>query len=129
MNKAKYFTDEEFRRCTPPCGIDDMQQTFLTLLDAIRWRAGIPLVVNSAYRSREYEKGKGRSGRSAHCYGLAVDIRCYSTQTRWKIVRAAMYYGVTRIGIGDTFVHIDTGESAGLPPNVLWTYDAKGNAV
>ena len=129
MNKAKYFQPSEFRRCTPPCSIDDMQPNFLTLLDAIRERAGIPLVLNSAYRSKEYENQKGRSGNSAHTYGLAVDIRCHGTNTRWKIVRAAVSLGVTRIGIGSTFVHIDTGESRGLPPNVIWTYDANGNAV
>lgn len=129
MNKAKYFQPAEFRRCTPPCSIDDMQQNFLTLLDAIRERAGVPLVLNSAYRSRDYERSKGRSGNSAHTLGLAVDIRCYNTATRWRIIKAAMSLGVSRIGIGDTFVHIDTGGSRGLPPNVLWTYDDKGNAV
>lgn len=129
MNKAKYFQDAEFRRCNPGCTIDQMQQGFLTLLDAIRERAGIPLVLNSAYRSREYERSKGRSGNSAHTLGLAVDIRCYNTATRWRIVKAAMSLGVTRIGIGDTFVHIDTGESRGLPPNVMWTYDDKGKVL
>ncbi len=129
MNKAKYFKDAEFRRCNPSCTIDQMQPGFLALLDAIRERAGIPLVLNSAYRSREYERSKGRSGNSAHTMGLAVDIRCYSTATRWRIVKAAMELGVTRIGIGDTFVHIDTGESRGLPPCVIWTYDDKGNTI
>ena len=128
MAKSKYFSEGEFARCTPPCKRDDMAQAFLNVMDAIREKAGIPLVINCAFRTREYDMAKGRSGRSAHCAGLAVDFRCLNNQTRQKIVRAAVECGITRMGIGRTFVHVDMGERCGLP-SAVWVYDDNGNAV
>ena len=127
-NSAQYFQDAEFRKCVPPCTIDDMQQVFLDKLDELRFYAGIPLVLNCAYRSVEYDKKKGRSGKSAHCAGLAVDIRCTTGQNRLKILRACYRAGITRIGIGRTFIHVDMGERVGLVSS-CWTYDDNGNAV
>ena len=117
---SKYFSPLEFKRCTPSCSIDDMNAGFLVQLDKIREVAGIPLVLNSAYRSVPYEKSKGRSGNSAHTRGLAVDIRCNTSANRLKIVRAALSCGITRIGIGKTYVHIDADRS--LAQNVMWHY-------
>lgn len=97
-----------------------MAEWFLILLDEIREDAGIPLVLNCAYRSVEYDKSKGRSGNSAHTRGVAVDIRCNSSATRHKIICAAITNGITRIGIGKNFIHLDADDS--LPQNVIWTY-------
>lgn len=120
MRTARYFTDSEFRKCNPPCRIDDMQQSTLDMMDAVRELAGIPLVINCAYRSREYDKAKGRSGNSAHVKGMGVDIRCNTSQNRMKILRACYKVGVRRIGIGKTFIHIDNDTS--LPQDVAWDY-------
>ena len=117
---SKYFQDAEFRRCVPSCSIDQMEQGFLELLDAVREAAGIPLVLNSAYRSVEWEKSKKRTGASSHTKGLAVDIRCGSNANRMKIVRAALQCGITRIGIGSSFVHVDIDRS--LPQDTIWHY-------
>jgi uncharacterized protein YcbK (DUF882 family) len=99
-----------------------MEQDFLDVMDDIRRKARIPLVINCAFRSREYDKKKGRTGNSAHTQGLAVDIRCNASENRFKIVKAALECGITRIGIGKTFIHIDMGERVGLPANVIWHY-------
>lgn len=123
MKTARYFKDAEFRRCTPSCSIEDMEQDFLDLLDRIRETAGIPLVLTCAYRSSAYDKSKGRSGKGAHTFGCAVDIRCNADSTRYKIITAALKCGVKRIGIGNGFVHIDNCTRAqGLSENVIWTY-------
>lgn len=117
---AKYFKDSEFKACTPSCSIEQMDQAFLLLLDDIREYAGIPLVLNSAYRSPAYEKKHGRTGTSAHCQGLAVDILCRTSSNRYKIVKAALECGVRRIGIGPTYIHIDmAGDHA---QDVIWDY-------
>ena len=121
MKQARYFKDAEFKKCTPPCSIEDMDEDFLYMLDAIRHTAGIPLVLNSAYRSVQYEKSKGRSGSGAHTYGMAVDIRCTSGVNRLKIIEAAIKCGIVRIGIAKTYIHVDIGERVGLPANI-WTY-------
>ena len=120
MKDSRYFKDEEFRRCSPACSIEDMEEETLFVLDNVRHEAGIPLVLNSAYRSVVYEKAKGRSGNSAHTKGLAVDIRCTTSANRWKIVQAAIKCGVRRIGIGKTYIHLDTDTS--LPQDVIWHY-------
>lgn len=123
MNKARYFKDAEFRKCSPACSIDDMDEKFLATLDAIRQKAGIPLVLNSAYRSKAYDQSMGRTGNSAHTYGKAVDIRCNSSANRIKIVKAALECGIERIGIGSTFIHIDSGgKRENLPTGVMWDY-------
>lgn len=117
---AKYFSESEFRRCTPPCSLQDMSQALMLRLDNARQMAGIPFVLNSCYRSVAYEKSKGRTGTSSHCKGLAVDIRCNSDANRWKIVKALIDNGFTRIGIGKTYIHadIDTQKTQG----VIWHY-------
>lgn len=120
MVTAKYFTEAEFKRCTPSCSLQDMQQGFMTLLDATRALAGIPFKLSCAYRSVAWDKAKGRSGNSAHTRGCAVDIVCNSHATRMKIVSAALRMGIRRIGIGKNFVHLDTDRS--LQQNVMWHY-------
>ena len=120
MITAKYFSEAEFRKCVPACSLQDMDQGFMQTLDALRSLAGIPLVLNCAYRSKAYDLKKGRSGNSAHTRGKAVDIRCNTNSNRSKIVTAALALGITRIGIGRNFVHVDTDRS--LPQNVIWHY-------
>ena len=117
---SKYFHANEFKKCTPSCSIDDMDGDFLALLDCVREAAGIPLVLNCAYRSQAWEKAHGRTGNSAHTRGKAVDIRCNTSQNRFKIVRAAIGWGIRRIGIGKTYVHLDNDDT--LPQGVVWHY-------
>ena len=117
---SKYFSESEFKKCVPSCSERDMDGAFLSLLDEVRERAGIPLVLNCAYRSSSWDKSKGRSGNSAHTRGKAVDIRCNASATRFKIVKAALECGVRRIGIGKSFVHLDNDDS--LPQDVIFHY-------
>jgi len=117
---SKYFSPKEFVKCNPSCSINQMDEGFLALMDKVRETAGIPLVVNSAYRSRSYELNRGRSGNSAHTRGKAMDIRCSTPQNRYKIVTAALACGIKRIGIGKTFIHLDNDTI--LTSNVIWDY-------
>lgn len=126
MKKSKYFAEAEFKRCSPSCSIEDMDQEFLKLMDAIREKAGIPLIMNCAYRSREHDLSKGRSGNSMHTKGIAVDFRCQNYQTRYKIIQAAIACGIKRIGQGETFVHIDIGDKRFGLPMALALYNDKG---
>lgn len=117
---AKYFNDAEFGNCDPPCKLNDMKPELMAMLDELRERCNMPLVINCAYRSVGWDKSKGRSGNSAHTKGMAVDIRCNSSATRFKIVRYAIELGFNRIGIGKTFIHLDIDKS--LPQNVMFDY-------
>lgn len=117
---SKYFNESEFGRCVPPCSEKDMNRNLMTRLDLLREKCGMPLIINCAYRSREWDLKKGRSGNSAHTRGLAVDIRCLSSATRYTIVKNAIELGFVRIGIGKTFVHLDIDKS--LSQDVIFDY-------
>lgn len=118
--KSKYFAEVEFQRCTPSCSLQNMNAEAMRLFDKVREVAGIPLVINCAYRSPEWEKAKGRSGNSAHTKGKALDIRCTTSANRMRIIEAAVQCGISRIGIGKNYIHLDTDTS--LPQNVMWHY-------
>ena len=120
MITAEHFKESEFRRCTPSCSMQDMQQSTMRQLDLARDIAGIPFVLNSAYRSKAWEVKKGRPGTSSHTKGLAVDIRCNTDANRYKIVKAALECGVRRIGIAQTYIHIDCADDHAQ--DVIWDY-------
>ena len=118
MTTSKYFTEKEFNRCNPSCSLQDMDQDFMNTLDALREKAGIPLVLNSAYRTVAHEKSRGRSGTSAHTLRVACDIRCSSSNNRYKILTAAIALGFVRIGVYPTFIHLDRSKTH--PQGVIW---------
>lgn len=120
MITSSHFTEKEFNRCNPSCSLQDMGQRTMDMLDKARDIAGIPFVLNSAYRSAEYDKSKGRSGTGAHTKGYAVDILCNDSTNRFKMINALLAAGFTRIGIGKTYVHADN--DPGLSQNVIWHY-------
>lgn len=120
MKKSKYFTAKEFERCTPNCSIDHMEQSTLDMLDAAREAAGIPFILNCAFRSVEWDLGKGRNGKSAHTTGNAIDVRCTNSVQRFKIIEAAIKVGFKRIGIAKSFIHLDNSPS--LPSPVIFHY-------
>lgn len=116
----KHFSEDEFKRAIPACSLSQMDEAFMHHLDQCRDWAGIPFIINSAYRSVEYEKSKGRSGNSQHTKGLAVDIRCVTNAQRYRIVAALLVAGFRRIGIGTNFIHVDDGYPSSEP--IIWTY-------
>ena len=120
MITAKYFNESEFKACSPSCSLQDMKQHTMEKLDAAREMAGIPFVLNSAYRSTQWDKSNGRSGTGAHTTGCAVDIRCNTNSNRLKIVMACLAVGFRRIGIGKTYIHVD--DDPAKTPNVMWHY-------
>lgn len=120
MITAKNFTEREFQNCTPACSLQDMRQETMDRLDMARDIAGVPFLLNSAYRSGEWDRAKGRSGTGAHTLGCAVDIRCGGEVARWKIVNALIAAGFRRIGIARSFVHAD--DSEGHTQDVVWLY-------
>lgn len=127
MNKRwKNFNELDFEMCTPKCSISAMSDAFMNRLQYARDLAGIPFVLNSAYRSSDYDKSKGRTGTGFHTLGHAVDIKCTSSRDRYKILNACLLAGFSGIGIGPTFIHVDDRysvdgtDSKNVP--VIWLY-------
>jgi len=87
-------------------------------LNRARDLAGVPFVVNSAYRCKEYNRAVGGSERSAHTKGYAMDIKCLESRDRFKILNALLSVGFKRIGVYGTFIHVDDDPT--LPTNVIW---------
>lgn len=100
--------------------MEDMDERFMRYLDAARQIAEIPFVINSAYRTVQYEKSKGRDGSSSHTKGLAVDIKCESSRHRFVILDALMRVGFHRFGFGEDFLHVDGDNDKDR--NVIWDY-------
>ena len=106
---SKYFKEIE----------TNMSKEFLFVLDEAREVSGIPFIINSAYRSPEHPLSI-KNPSSSHIKGLAVDIKATDSKTRFKIVQALITVGFTRIGIADTFIHVDL--DLDKTQNVIWTY-------
>jgi uncharacterized protein YcbK (DUF882 family) len=97
----------------------NMDLGFLAKLDEAREYAGIPFVINSAYRSPEHPESI-KNPTSSHIKGLAVDIRARDSKTRYKVLKALIHVGFNRIGIADTFIHVDDDKEKSS--DVVWTY-------
>lgn len=90
-------------------------------LDKMREECGFPFVITSGYRTQaQNDMLKDSVSDSAHVSGLAVDLAIKDSATRFKLITVALQNGITRIGIGKDFVHLDIDESK--PQNCIWTY-------
>lgn len=106
---SKYFKEIE----------ENMDANFLHKLDKARSIANMPFIINSAYRSPEHPLSI-KNPSSSHIKGLAVDIKCTDSRTRFIIVDALIKAGFNRIGIADTFIHVDL--DLDKSNKVIWTY-------
>lgn len=102
----------------PCCSVADLDFGFAKRVYDV-WR-DVPFVINSAYRSKDYELSRHRSGTSSHCKGLAIDVSCIDNVQRFELVNAFLRHGFTRIGVGARFIHVDADMSK--PQNRIWTY-------
>lgn len=116
----RYFKPHEFackcRRCGK--GFDEMDPTLLAMLDELRHKVGEPLIISSAYRCKEHNSEVGGVSGSSHMKGLAVDIECWDSYLRFKIVKEAIFLGFRRIEPATTWVHLDIDNEK--PQDVLF---------
>ena len=117
----RYFTWSEFDSADAPgSGEQHMDAAFVRKLDAIREGVGFPLIITSGYRTAEHNAKVGGVADSAHTKGLAADIRALTDAQKRAIARAAIAQGITRIGWGRTFIHLDVDGTK--PQRVAWGY-------
>lgn len=124
----KYFDISEFDSPDKPgSGKANMDLNLLILIDKMRHRSGIPYKVTSGFRTPEHhkklkDKGYKTSETSPHLLGKAVDIAAPTSSQKYKIIEAALHFGIQRIGVGSNFIHIDIQEKPDKPIEVIWTY-------
>jgi len=113
----KYFTESEFNQ------FEKMNPKLLEMLDQLREAYGYPIKLTSTYRSPDHPIEAKKSKPGEHAYGAAVDIACVGGEATFKLVKAAIEVGFTRIGISrkNNFVHVGIGYD-GAPPITIWTY-------
>lgn len=90
-------------------------------LQAIRDYFGAPVIINSAYRTPEYNKKIGGAAKSYHLSGQAFDI-AVKGKTPGEVARCAQELGINGIIRYNTFVHVDSRT------NKYWAKD-NGKAV
>lgn len=125
-----YFTTGEFQ-CPCDCGFgsrqEDIEEDLIERLNAMRLLYGKSMVVTSGARCDEYNHAVGGVEDSAHlphpitgrC--RAVDILVRNSEERIYLVDLARMMGIDRIGLADTFVHLDV-ETVLLPSPVMFHY-------
>ena len=70
-------------------------------------QTGTEVVINSGYRSPNYNRGRGVKN-SKHMTGQAIDVRVVGDyNTRASFMVAASRAGFTGIGVYSTFIHLD----------------------
>lgn len=106
--------------CVPSCKERQLHSRLIDTLKLAQAYFGENFHINSAFRSLTWESSKGRSGKSSHCKGLAVDIATKDHEYRRRLVLALSLAGFKRIGIASTFIHADLDEEKN--PS-LWLYD------
>lgn len=116
-----YFRPFEFQCCCRhECGkgFAQMDMAFLNKLEFARMISGVPYKLSSAFRCPEHNKDVGGSEDSSHLKGFAVDIKTPDSRTRFKVLYGLIKAGFTRIGVYETFIHVD--DDPDKAPEVSW---------
>jgi len=95
-----------------------MNPDFIEKLDFARLLADTPFKINSAIRCEKHNRDSKGSPTSSHMHGLAVDIRADDSRTRFKVLYGLIKAGFNRIGVYETFIHVDDDRSKNS--NLTW---------
>ena len=122
-NDIRHFKSHEFDSPDEPGSGDKMNPEFLHILDKMRSECRFPFIILSGYRTYPHNVLVGGESNSSHLRGLAADILVSGSLDRHALIKAAFNNGITRIGIGSNFVHVDIDYS--LPQDVIWVYKGR----
>jgi len=121
MSDLQYFRIQEFDSPDQPGSGRRMCGDFLFMLDEARDIAQTPFRITSGVRSTAHNMAVKGSMNSSHLRGKAADIACTTSAERFRIVAALIAVGFNRIGIGETFIHVDNDDEI-KTPGVVWLY-------
>lgn len=83
MNLTPNFSLEELTRTdhrefdnTPPPEVVENLKRLAQFMEQVRRLLGVPIIVNSAFRSKQVNDAVGSKDTSQHRLGCAVDFRC-----------------------------------------------------
>lgn len=94
---------------------------FLGALEALRTKAGRPLIVTSGHRCAQWNAAVGGAPRSQH-KTIAVDLALHG-HDRFQLRDAASALGFNGLGLARTFIHLDR-----RPRAATWYYGRSRDA-
>lgn len=106
---AKWFSEDE---------VEGLDPKLVQMLDAARGFAHCPFIITSGYRTQGHNEAIGGVPNSAHTRGLAVDIQCNGSRSRFLMVSALILAGFRRIELAPRHIHADVDPN--LPQDVMW---------
>lgn len=111
----RHFNPSEFT-CKCGCGLNNISDELVNMLDNARELAGVPFMVTSGCRCEKHNKASKGKPDSAHLTGLAADIAA-PVEKRHTILAALINVGFLRIGISfdNSFIHVDIDKSKPTP--------------
>lgn len=92
--------------------------TAMDMLQALRDRMGVPLIINSGYRDPEHNKAIGGKPNSYHLKGKAFDIS-FKGLDKDLLYKNAKLVGFTGFGHYPDFLHVDCGKKREWYSNLL----------
>lgn len=106
---SPHFRVREFHSKNDSDDTVKVDERLLALLENIRNFTGEPVIINSGYRSKEYNATiKNASPNSQHCLGKAADIVIKGVSPARVAEIAECYLGNSGgIGVYKTFTHVD----------------------
>ena len=86
----KWFKEKEFAcKCCgqlPPLARENVKALVSEVLDPVREKLGMPIVVNSGYRCEKHNKAVGGVKNSQHLKGEAADIQCQDNEKLKQLI-------------------------------------------
>jgi len=106
------FSRAEFA-CQDHCGYDAISLDLVNRLQVARRLAGIPIKINSGCRcqARNSDPTVGGLPNSAHLTGLAADLACRNSHTRYLLLLGLYSAGIERIKLYSSWIHVDIDET------------------
>jgi uncharacterized protein YcbK (DUF882 family) len=108
-SEPKHFSADEVRGLDP---------RLVALLDHARGLAKVPFRITSGYRTALENESAGGVFDSSHTRGLAVDLACFDSRARMRMLTALIMVGFKRVGVYNAHLHADIDES--MPQEVIW---------
>lgn len=113
---SKDFKESEFT-CRCGCGESEMDPEFIFMLQKLRDLYQKPITIVSGRRCKKHNKEVGGVDGSAHLTGIGADIKALTGEEKYDLCKLAFLVGFSGVGIGKTFVHVDTKRN-----RRVWTY-------
>ena len=122
-----FFHPSEFDSPDQPGSGNNMDPEFIKWLSVVRLYVKEPFFISrgGGFRTPEYnqsliQRGYKAAPNSAHLKGMACDILVLNSMLRYRIIKFAQTYGITRIGVANDFIHLDL--DIYKAQKVIWTY-------